>query len=662
MEERRNGDMQIKKFMIALTLVSVMMTGMAFAQIGLENGPVAKQLAGPPAEFLTGAIRAPRVDEDGLRSKSAMLPVALTGNSWSGEIAIEEGDRFHMMVLAPEGETWEISLRAPGSARATSVNELFTDLRQTSYGMGDATIPATVYSFDSMTAGTWQVNVTGDDNREEGSKAANGFLVFSSEGSYRLYSYITTRSLLVGSRIGVTAYGFDQALYDPEAKPEADRYAMGTAEAIVKTPSGQTLTLPMYDDGLHEDVSAGDGIYGAAFVPVEEGQYLTQVVANGVTPKGSPFLRTAEHTFQVLIPEIQLEGTATTAVQSDRRMGIDLTVDSFEGARDRYRAIAEVWGSDDEGNAIPVAWIGGMVRVKDGILPLSLDGRWISMAGATGPFELRNVRVEDPDYFVPVTTAERIELPVERLPEASFRAVTQIDDEMLMGPKPAPPINRAGSRLLLVHGYCSGDVWGPVKGQFASSSVFYDLNKNRSHDYFAQLIWSFGNSYSSYGIVAHSQGGAASLHLYTYYYSGLDYASGSRLIQSVGTPYQGTSLAGNLAALGEIFGIGCGTNTDLTYNGASSWLSGIPSWARGEVNFYTTSFTDVWWAYDYCHLGSDLLLSDPDDGTTEKSKGYLSSGINRGHKTGWCHTSGMRDPAQYTDSSRNSTMSANAAR
>ncbi|MCB1034776.1 MAG: conditioned medium factor, partial [Acidobacteria bacterium] len=163
-------------------------------------------------------------------------------------------------------------------------------------------------------------------------------------------------------------------------------------------------------------------------------------------------------------------------------------------------------------------------------------------------------------------------------------------------------------------------------------------------------------------IVAHSQGGAASLHLYTYYWSGLDNASGPRLIQSVGTPYQGTSLAGNLAILGQIFGAGCGTNYDLTYDGASAWLSNIPTWARNQVWYHTTSFTDRWWAYDYCNLATDLFLSDPEDGVVEKSKGQLSSGHNLGHKTGWCHTDGMRDPSQVRDSSRNSNMNANAAR
>ena len=34
-----------------------------------------------------------------------------------------------------------------------------------------------------------------------------------------------------------------------------------------------------------------------------------------------------------------------------------------------------------------------------------------------------------------------------------------------------------------------------------------------------------------------------------------------------------------------------------------------------------------------------------DDGVVERSYAQLSGATNRGHKTGWCHTSGMRDPA-----------------
>jgi len=213
---------------------------------------------------------------------------------------------------------------------------------------------------------------------------------------------------------------------------------------------------------------------------------------------------------------------------------------------------------------------------------------------------------------------------------------------------------------VLVHGYCSGGVW--PTSQFSTASTFLDANKNRTHDEFARLIRTYGSQWGSFGTVAHSQGGAASLHLYTYYWSGLDNAVGNRLIQSVGTPYQGTNLAGILATLGSWFGVGCGNNSNLNYSGASSWLAGIPSWARGKVNYYTTSFDTAWWRYDYCNMATDLVLSDPEDGTTERAYGQLPNAINRGHVTGQCHTAGMRDPAQYLDSSRNSVMNSNAAR
>jgi len=223
-------------------------------------------------------------------------------------------------------------------------------------------------------------------------------------------------------------------------------------------------------------------------------------------------------------------------------------------------------------------------------------------------------------------------------------------------------------KKILVHGYCASANPFPI-GQFDNATAFSDPDttnptaSNWSHDEFARKIDHFADSQGIHGcgIIAHSQGGAAALHLYTYYWSCLDYStSGSRMIQSVGTPYQGTSLAGSLAAIGDIFGAGCGTNDDLTYSGASTWLWGIPSWAKSKVHYFTTSFTDKWWRYDYCHLATDLLLGDPEDGTTEKSKGQLSGATNRGHKAGYCHSSGMRDPPQTQDSSRNADMNANA--
>jgi hypothetical protein len=224
--------------------------------------------------------------------------------------------------------------------------------------------------------------------------------------------------------------------------------------------------------------------------------------------------------------------------------------------------------------------------------------------------------------------------------------------------------NRAilpGHRLFLVHGYCSGGNPFP-EGDFSDTSVFADANQNRTHDEFAQTILAQGEPMKSYGIVAHSQGGAAALHLRTYYWSGLDWAQGERLIQTVGTPYQGTPLAGDAAALGSVFGGGCGGNADLAPAGAAAWLSLIPTAARADVWYWSTSFTDRPFTLDFCNFISGLFLTDPDDGVVERSRAQLPGANNQGHIEGWCHTTGMRDPAQTTDAARNAEMNQRARR
>ena len=425
-----------------------------------------------------------------------------------------------------------------------------------------------------------------------------------------------------------------------------------TATAEISLPNGMKQIVALRDNG--------DGTFNTKFVPRVAGQYLAQITVRGTTPFGETFVRTSETLIQVIGDNATLGRTSYTNLIDDTRLQVNLPVSGLNNGR-KVIAYAEIWGENANGEKAPIAWISGMAIVEGRKLPLIFDGHWLGLTDAKKNFELRNVRLQDADYFVTLAQSERIALSIPLLPESAKSAVSTITDEMRMGKKPNTS-NAVGGKLMLVHGYCSGGNPFPTS-QFASNIVFSDPNQNRTHDQFANLIRNFGAAYPSFGIVAHSQGGAASLHLYTYYWSGLDSATGgTRLIQSVGTPYQGTALAGNLALLGQIFGAGCGTNYDLSYSGAASWLSGIPSWARAKVHYSTTSFTDVWYRYDYCNIATDLFLSDPDDGVTEKAYDQLSGANNRGHKTGWCHTSGMRDPAQTSDSSRNADMNANAAR
>ena len=613
---------------------------------------IAKQLAGGPDEFATMAPADPI--ETATHSKSALLPVTLEKRAdgrfgWQSPIAVE-GSNLRFLVFSGD-QTWNVNLQDPVSKRMQPAEQLAISKRRGNFGFSDNGFAADAYTFENVARGDWNLSV-------EAKSGGRGFVLIEGEGGERLMAHQVALNQRVGQRIALVASVYD--LNQSAATLGGD--AMREASLRVTSPDGRVSQYAMFDDGMHQDGIAADGLFGADFFADAAGDFNAQVIVKGMGSSGQSFVRTSEHLIPVIEEQLRLSSQQSKAVLTDaNRFGLRIAVEAAKSSG-HYRTYAQVWGSRS-GGMVPVAWIGGMSELKKGSLELGLDARWIAKAGAQAPFELRNVRIEDPDHFITLVSASKMALTLPTLPKSARASLVTINDEMRMGPRPTGmQAKGVGTKLILVHGYCSSDVWGGVAGQFSNAAVFQDLKQNRSHDAFARLIQSYGSTWNSFGVVAHSQGGAASLHLYNYYWSGLDYAAGNRLIQSVGTPYRGTALAGNAAALGSVFGIGCGTNSDLTYSGAASWLAGIGTASRAKANYYTTSFTDRAWRYDYCSLATDLLLSDPEDGTTERSYGQLPSGVNQGHKTGWCHTSGMRDPAQATDSSRNATMNANAAR
>ena len=615
----------------------------------------AKQRAGAPEEFAAMQPADPAVSA--IRSKSALVPVttALGADGqyhWQADLAVDSA-RARVLLLKATDNNWQMSLGSAnrGSGALNRAETIAAVHTQTTFGMQSVQVPGELFAFESLSKGKVTFDITANDG-----KASNGFLLLEGDANTLLISYQTASNQRLNRPIFITA-----ALQN--FAKSANSTSIAAAMLNVTAPSGMQSQVEFFDDGRHADGVAGDGLFGASFVPTEIGDYNAQVRAEG-SAGGVDVLRTAEHLIPVINDELNFTRGAVQlmSAQTPGRLTISVPVSSNKPGQ-HYRAYAQLWGHDQSGREIPVAWLGGMVTPANGAIGLEFDSRWIALAGARAPYLLRALRLEDPDHFITVAQADALAISDRIAPVAASKSV-QIDEAMTMGVRPilaAAQAKGVGTRLLLVHGYCSGNVW--TVPNFSNASIFLDLNQSRSNDAFAQRINTFGNTWNSYGIVAHSQGGMASLHLYNYYWSGLDNAAGSRLIQSVGTPYKGTNLAGVLAALGGIFGVGCGTNTDLTYNGAANWLAGISTASRAKVNFHTTSFKVTnWWTNDYCNFASDLVLGDPEDGTTEQANGQLSGGINRGHVTGQCHTDGMRDPAQVRDASRNSIMNANAAR
>lgn len=633
---------------------------------------VPKQLAGPPEEF--ALMRAPEPAQTAVISRSALLPVQLApqagGARWQGTLPAENG-QVRFMVLSGAAR-WDATAQvaatgATAAAATTAPAAVPLQAQAALLGADGSGIAGQHYRLDVAAGGEWTLTL-----QSPAPTAQRGYVLLQGDADTRLAAFVRQRRQQTGQPLTLNAM---LAAGDATAPVGLDSAGgrIEHARLRVIAPDGSERELAMADDGGHDDGAAGDGVFGARFVPDASGTWIAQVIVQGHDGQGAAFVRTSEHVLPVLDATLTLarQGVAVEAGEGTR-LTLPLQVAaSGADAPSHYRVVAELWGTGARGAEVPVAWIGGMVTPVQGRLPLGLDERWIVRAGARAPFSLRNLRIEDPDHSIVLAEADALPLvlPSVRRSTLARTDAGTIDEAMRMGPRPATPAAAAGdaqaqasgSRLLLVHGYCSGGVW-PV-AQFSNASAFLDTQQNRSNDQFAQRLAQFGSQWNSFGTVAHSQGGMAALHLYSYYWSGLDNASGARLLQSVGTPYQGTNLAGILATVGSWFGVACGSNSDLTYSGAKAWLAGIPASARAKVNYYTTSFAKTnWYTNDYCNIASDLVLDDPEDGTVEQVEAQLPGAINRGHTTGQCHTSGMRDPAQYLDAARNATMNANAAR
>jgi hypothetical protein len=336
-------------------------------------------------------------------------------------------------------------------------------------------------------------------------------------------------------------------------------------------------------------------------------------------------------------------------------------------------AAAELWATSSDAERL-IGWTGGLAEIEPvgaaGAVRIGFDRRNAALS-AGERLVLRNVRLHERDGFAlldfraeitPDVEPALLELPAgAAAPQDAWGGVPGIASVAI------PEINQfvppvGGHALVLSHGYCASSNPWPT-AQFASDAWKYEnLSTNLSNDAFAVDIATRAAQFKSYGIVAHSQGGCAALHLYAFYWSGLDWAGSGRLLQCVGSPLEGTALAGNIAALGQVFGIQCGATYDMTYDGAAAWLSTIPSAARAKLYTHTTTFNDVPFFYDYCSLASDVFLSDPEDGVVEHSAGHIVGGNDMGLRSGWCHIPGMRDPAQTGDSNRNATMNAQGAR
>ncbi|MCC6408659.1 MAG: hypothetical protein IT453_15965 [Planctomycetes bacterium] len=632
-----------------------------------------KQVAAPPSDILSGIVRLPEPSAAKTGSRALVRELAFVrdaSGAWSAEVPldVEVAGALSLAWSSPDLREWRVGLRDASSSLPEAVELDLSTMLGASERNGQVledVLPGWLVErrdFASAPRGAWTLRFEVASEREP----SRGLCVVRTAGSAELATWVSTAATL--------ATGSDEPFAVlAELRDGGARLAHASGSVLFEA-QGSTARVELADDGAHEDGAAGDGLFGA-WVPANvTGDVRAHVeLAASEAPSDTPnapastaavarVRRSALLSFPVLERRLLLDGSVSASVHDPIRLRLDLGA-ALLGPATKVQLSAEVWGSDANGAPVPVCWLSRMVTpsgAPHAALSLFLDARWLGLARALPPFELREVRVQDPDTFVVLDRRDVLALELGELPRVHGAGTGSITKAMLTGPivsssSPTGPANLIGAHstnraLLLTHGYCSGGSIWPAADFTAPKVEFLDPNQNRTHDQFAQLLAQTGAAYDSFGVVGHSQGGCAALHLLTFYTSGLDFAFGPRRIQSLATPYQGTPLA----SLGSF---ACGVNNDMTPSGSATWLAGIPTWARAEVYYWTTSNSG-----SACNFLASLFLSDPEDGTVEQFRGQLSGAHSMGHTTGWCHTTGMTNPASYTDHARNHQMNAFAAR
>ena len=599
--------------------------------------PVAvKQVAAPASDIEAGLVRLPDPAKLAVTSHSLMLPVEFVrdrgGWSWSMPISVKTASGARIAFLPSVDGFWETDLVPAGDDDGQLVPMAPRASWESLPWIAPERTFVCLQTPDGQPA-NWNAII-------RSAEPIDGYVIIDDGSGVELSTGVDSLVTLSGRPITLHS-------------EFSDGYSVKSVEAEIVPPDGAVMV-----------VSAAAGGSDVVFTPRSHGRYTVRVTAVGMNAQGERVMLSTQHLIHAERPAPALGEVATRVLAGE---GIEFGFAPDSSSR-RTVVAAEVWGERD-GEMAAVCWLS---RVCGADRSLVLDPRWISVAGVDpATLELRNLRLHDVDSMVPLELIEREEIGALRIGLPAF--IGEPTGDMLRGRSPrmvVSPVNAStnrsvlpGHRLMLVHGYCTDANPFPT-GHFSGDlAVFEDYGQSRSHDGFALEMLSQSAPMKSFGVVGHSQGGMGALHLLTFYWSGLDWArNGERLIQSVGAPYQGTALAGNAAVLGDLFGFGCGVNDSMTYAGSAAWLSTIPSWARSEVWYWTSSFEERPFLYDYCNIITDLLLSDPDDGVIERSAGQLPGAHNMGHTEGWCHTTGMRDPAQCTDSARNADMNARAKR
>ncbi|MBL4772278.1 MAG: hypothetical protein JKX98_01310 [Alcanivoracaceae bacterium] len=298
-----------------------------------------KQLAGPPEEF--DFMRPAQAEKSAFASKTALIPVNLqetkAGNwFWGSNLAVDS-QSFSFIVFANGSTDWQIELVNPLTKQSKNIEDIATEKVSTKYGIEKNNYAGEKYTFTNMDTGQWNIRIKTTGEPEQ----FKGFILVSNSSKYQLSSYKTSADQIVDHNIHFVTQSTSN---EKTIEALKDFSPISSAFMLVTYPNGSKQKAAMFDDGLHGDNLANDGLFGGDFKATQAGGYNVQVNAYGNNPNGTPFYRTSEHFVPVINQTLTMDTKqANSFAISDNRLNISMNVENHAKSNDnRYRIIAEV--------------------------------------------------------------------------------------------------------------------------------------------------------------------------------------------------------------------------------------------------------------------------------------------------------------------------------
>ena len=670
----------------------------SYAFCASHNYPF-KRLAGPPEEFETKRIPNPSnfpvIESAGVDTITLTSNKRTNGIYYASTIFYVDTDNFEFALVSEIYQNLKLILLDP------NMNEVpyNISIQPIVFGPGVA-MPSLFISINNTLLGNYTLlieayNVTGDN--------LDIMLAWENNPKLQMKSYLQSFIITINSNVTIYAelisvQGNKRQIFDVSIK-----------DAVIEVldPTGDQFDIPMNDNGLNGDSVAGDNIWTGQLKVDESGNYIfspsflgtyLSSTYNGVKQVSQLyFQRTVGHLITVSNANLVIHEKVKVIKLSPDVLGIIMYIKNNNGMNNQYRAYTELYGYDNCGDLIPVAWLGGIYDllplkcsnrtnckfpvVYEGKMTLELDKNWTKRVNICDGVFLKNTYLADINTSYPVVTYKSkndtfIKFDDDIINElCSQEWNIRVSQVMREGKNPyvkdKSQVKKTG--LVMLPGYCASvNPWLASSAQFTDAYYFPDTYINLPNIEYANQVLNWVNQLKldSFGIIAHSQGGLVALTIMNYYFTPLNEAKNFNdskptvYIQSIGSPYQGTPLADNAASIEYFFGAGCGANSDLSITGTANWITGISQFAIQRVFYYTTTGSPD--PEFKCNFVTDLFLEDFNDGITELSHALLPDfNVGKrymGNSYRECHTTDMNYPAQYLNTNRNSIMNASAAR